>query len=186
MASSFHTCSRCRKADCVRSGGCGMQFLEDEPSYLSQPDSGSSISAAVRAPPNWENQAGLQPISSTAEFYPMNAVTPSLVPSAHNSVVRRRRTPREEICYPPIRRASPDTDLEDHRPPRPTTLARNVPMARQIARSGISAYLRSAHVFLIAPPFIHDKAAIWDLALLESRLDAFRGWVLTANGGLFA
>jgi hypothetical protein len=44
----------------------------------------------------------------------------------------------------------------------------------------------SAHMFMIAPPFVHDEAAAWDLERLDYRLNALQGWVMTANGGLFA
>ncbi|KAJ7892951.1 hypothetical protein B0H13DRAFT_2037821 [Mycena leptocephala] len=50
----------------------------------------------------------------------------------------------------------------------------------------IGNYIGAAYAFIIAPPFLHDRAAPWDLPRLDHRLAAFQTWVWAANAALFA
>lgn len=52
--------------------------------------------------------------------------------------------------------------------------------------ANIGNYIGASYVFMIAPPFIHDRVALWDLQRLEHRLSAFQTWVWAANAALFA
>ncbi|KAJ7831630.1 hypothetical protein B0H13DRAFT_2289234 [Mycena leptocephala] len=52
--------------------------------------------------------------------------------------------------------------------------------------ANIGNYIGAAYVFMIAPPFVHDRVALWDLQRLEHRLGAFQTWVWAANAALFA
>jgi hypothetical protein len=47
-------------------------------------------------------------------------------------------------------------------------------------------YIGAAYLFVIAPPFVHDKTAVWDLERLGRRLGAFQTWVWAANAALIA
>jgi hypothetical protein len=50
----------------------------------------------------------------------------------------------------------------------------------------IGNYLEAAYVFVIAPPFVHDRTTAWDLERLGRRLGAFQTRVWAANAALFA
>ncbi|KAJ6556768.1 hypothetical protein DFH09DRAFT_1164448 [Mycena vulgaris] len=55
-----------------------------------------------------------------------------------------------------------------------------------ISRSYLRKYIRGAYISLIAPSFVHDKSAFWDLQRLENRLNVLQTWVWAANAALFA
>ncbi|KAJ6504548.1 hypothetical protein DFH09DRAFT_288720 [Mycena vulgaris] len=55
-----------------------------------------------------------------------------------------------------------------------------------ISRSYLRKYIRGAYISLIAPSFVHDKSALWDLQRLENRLNVLQTWVWAANAALFA
>ncbi|KAJ6528894.1 hypothetical protein B0H19DRAFT_1194063 [Mycena capillaripes] len=79
---------------------CGMQFLKDEPSYLATPGPADATTMSSSIPS--------QQMTLSAKSDPNEATTtsfaPLFVPSALNSVVRRRRFPSdEEHSYPSIR-----------------------------------------------------------------------------------
>ncbi|KAJ6590928.1 hypothetical protein DFH09DRAFT_1138115, partial [Mycena vulgaris] len=52
--------------------------------------------------------------------------------------------------------------------------------------ANIGNYIGASYLFMIAPPFIHNRVALWDLQRLEHRLSAFQTWVWAANAALFA
>jgi hypothetical protein len=49
----------------------------------------------------------------------------------------------------------------------------------------IGNYIGAAYVFIIAPPFIHDRVEAWD-ERFKNRLGAFQTWVWAADAALFA
>ncbi|KAJ7921780.1 hypothetical protein B0H13DRAFT_1866385 [Mycena leptocephala] len=57
-------------------------------------------------------------------------------------------------------------------------------LARWLTKIG--NYIGAAYVFVIAPPFVHDRTTVWDLERLGRRLGAFQTWVWAANAALFA
>jgi hypothetical protein len=52
--------------------------------------------------------------------------------------------------------------------------------------ANLGNYLSAAYLFMIAPPFLHDKMVVWDLQRLEQRLSIYQMWVLAANLALVA
>ncbi|KAJ7334960.1 hypothetical protein DFH08DRAFT_939642 [Mycena albidolilacea] len=46
-------------------------------------------------------------------------------------------------------------------------------------------FIGATYVFMIAPPFLHDRVSLWDLHWLENRLGAFQTWVWAAHAALF-
>ncbi|KAJ6524594.1 hypothetical protein DFH09DRAFT_186017 [Mycena vulgaris] len=158
-----------------------MQFLRDEPSYLWDPPPPST---SMFAKPQSQTIT-----SPTAPGAIKTSSAPAFVLSADNSVVRRRRLPRqvEEYSYVHVQSSVPDP-VEDHHAEAVTSapVGQGIPdLTEGLARS-VGKYLRMVHMFIIAPPFVQDEADVWNLERLDHRLNAFQSWVLTANGGLLA
>ncbi|KAJ7847276.1 hypothetical protein B0H14DRAFT_2583726 [Mycena olivaceomarginata] len=82
-------------------------------------------------------------------------------PSIQNSVVRRRKP---AVIQP----SSPEPI--SHQPERPAVPGTGAVANRLPGRPRISTYLHAVHMFLIAPPLFHDKAAGWNVNRLENRL----------------
>jgi hypothetical protein len=89
-----------------------------------------------------------------------------------------------EHSYPPFQNSA-SNPVENHHSEGVTSAAVPVGQADSPACS-VGEYLLIIHVFIIAPPFFHDKVDVWNLERLDQRLNAFQTWVLTANGGLLA
>ncbi|KAJ7817614.1 hypothetical protein B0H14DRAFT_2601907 [Mycena olivaceomarginata] len=115
---------------------------------------------------------------------------PALILSADNSVVRRRRVPRqvEENSHVVVQNSIPDP-VDDHHAEASevhVSVGQVIPdLTERLART-VGKYLCIVHMFIIAPPFVHDEADVWSLERLDHRLSAFQSWVLTANGALLA
>ncbi|KAJ7476472.1 hypothetical protein FB451DRAFT_1460551 [Mycena latifolia] len=153
-----------------------MQFLKDEPLFLSDPP---AAPASVPArPPARSSPSPITPEAVTTSF------AAKFVHSADNSVVRHRRLPRQEEqhSYPPSQNSAPNP--VDHHPSAPG--GRGIANPAERSARSVGEYLRIVHMFIIAPPFFHDQADLWNLERLDHRLNAFQSWVLTANGGLLA
>ncbi|KAJ6594839.1 hypothetical protein B0H19DRAFT_70717 [Mycena capillaripes] len=159
---------------------CGMQFLKDEPSCLWDPPPHTSMVAQLP----WRSSSNPIMLEATTA-----SAAPNFAHSADNSVVRRRRLPRQEAqySYPPSRSSAP-LPVEVHHSEALTSVPVGEGIADPAERSArsVGEYLRIIHLFIVAPPFFHDEADDWNLERLDHRLHAFRSWVLTANGGLLA
>ncbi|KAJ7476488.1 hypothetical protein FB451DRAFT_1243366 [Mycena latifolia] len=150
-----------------------MQLLEDEPSFLSDPPAPTSVFARS---PLRSSPSAITPEAATTSFAGGHP--------AGNSVVRHRRVPRQEEQHSYPTSQSSAADPVDHHSSVPGEHGIADPAERS-ARS-VSEYLRIVHMFIIAPPFFHDQADLWNFERLDHRLNAFQSWVLTANGGLLA
>jgi len=147
------------------------------------------------------------------DFLPGNATTTSIT---QPSSIRRRGPPsKEEDSYhlpPRVSLPSPRDarftipvglrnflkDIPSHLPfggaspqPNPTGRRSNCGEWLTLPDFGrwftkIGNYIGAAYLFVIAPPFVHDRTAMWDLERLGRRLGAFQTWVWAANAALFA
>ncbi|KAF8215517.1 hypothetical protein K438DRAFT_1926129 [Mycena galopus ATCC 62051] len=74
-------------------------------------------------------------------------------------------------------------------PPQPNTTSGQTRLkVPNISRwpAKVGNFIGAAYAFSIAPPFLHDRAAQWDLPRFDYRLAAFQTWVWAANAALFA
>ncbi|KAJ7925386.1 hypothetical protein B0H13DRAFT_1863224 [Mycena leptocephala] len=167
--SSFDPKVQPQVALCVIRDSCCQDPTENKNGFCSQSSSDKCGMQFLKEEPLYLAIPGTKDATTTTSSVPSQS-TPS---------------PMTLTLLPPIRDDSPEAVHADlGRPASFVTL--NYPGALNGFERSLGNYLSAAHSFIIAPPFVHDKAAVWDLHRLENRLNAFQGWVLTANGGLFA
>ncbi|KAJ7819362.1 hypothetical protein B0H14DRAFT_2600689 [Mycena olivaceomarginata] len=123
------------------------------------------------------------PPSKEKDFYHPSVSVPSL-PTTHFAIPEVLRNYLRNVPFRlPCSRGSPH--------PNPIGGLANWGKWLTIPDSGrwltkIWNYIGAAYLFVIAPPFVHDRTAVWDLERLGRRLGAFQTWVWAANAALFA
>ncbi|KAJ7771231.1 hypothetical protein B0H14DRAFT_3894762 [Mycena olivaceomarginata] len=164
---------------------CGMQFLNEEPSHLTQslqPLGLGSLEAPATAAPRIDHLIPDSPSILHAAMPPTDspANLRRFVPSTHNSVVRRRRAPlpaeEDRQSEPPLH--NPSLEPVDHHSTRPASIPAFI--------NRVKGSWNAIKMFMIAPQFIHDEGSSWNVKRFESRLVAYQTWVVGVNGVLIA
>ncbi|KAJ7349823.1 hypothetical protein DFH08DRAFT_863169 [Mycena albidolilacea] len=164
---------------------CGMQFLNEEPSHLTQSLQSLGLgsleapaTAASRIDPPIPNSPSILHAAMPPADSPANLR--GFVPSTHNSVVRRRRAPvpaeEDRQSEPP--RHNPSLEPVDHHSTRPASIPALI--------NRMKGSWNAIKMFMIAPQFIHDEGSSWNVKRFESRLVAYQTWVVGVNGILIA
>ncbi|KAJ7822005.1 hypothetical protein B0H14DRAFT_2829582 [Mycena olivaceomarginata] len=135
---------------------CGMQFLNEEPSHLTQ---------------------SLQPLDHLIPDSPsiLHAAMPPTDSPANLSKISPLPAEEDRQSEPPLH--NPSLEPVDHHSTRPASIPAFI--------NRVKGSWNAIKMFMIAPQFIHDEGSSWNVKRFESRLVAYQTWVVGGVPGAF-